>query len=319
MSRDYKSQSVLVTGGHGFLGTHVVATLKEAGFERLSVPSRAAYDLREQDAVRALYEDSEPELVVHLAGLVGGILANRDRPAEFFNDNLIMGTMMAHEAWRHNVSKYVTCIGGCSYPAAAVSPIEETTLWEGYPQPESAPYSLAKSMSVLQSKSYRQQYGLNAVVLVPGNMYGPHDNFNAHNSHVVAAMIRRFFEAKRDGIPEVEVWGSGRPTRDFVYVGDVARAVLHGVEHYNGEDIINISSGRPTSIRELAELVAEMIGYSGGILWDTSKPDGQSEKIFAVERMRTVLGFEHLTDLREGLRHTVAWFQEHYGTGSVRL
>jgi GDP-L-fucose synthase len=216
--------------------------------------------------------------------------------------------MMIHESWRAKVSKYITVMGGCSYPATAPSPIKESELFNGMPQAESAPYSLAKAMSVIQAQAYRRQHGFNAVVLVPGNLYGPWDNFDLGNSHVIPALIRKFIDAKAAGQPQVVAWGSGRPTRDFVYVKDVCEIIAHAAATYNGEEIINLSSGRVVTIKELTELVAELTGYQGQVVWDTSKPDGQLYKGFDATRMKTMLGCECHTSLREGLKQTIDWY-----------
>lgn len=304
----WRGRRVVVTGATGFVGRNLVPLLEETGADVLS-PTHADYDLTEQRDVRRLFADTKPELVVHLAGLIGGILANRDRPAEFCYENLAMGTLVMHEAWRAGAAKFVTLIGGCSYPSHARSPIVETDLWNGYPQPESAPYSLAKRMSAVQAAAYRRQYGFDAVVLVPGNLYGPHDNFDLSASHVIPALIRRFTTARREGQPEVVAWGSGRPTRDFVYVGDACRIIRRAIEQYSSSEIVNISSGVEVSIRELVEMVAELTGYTGQIVWDASKPDGQLNKGFAVDRMRDALGATCTTSLRDGLLQTIRWFE----------
>jgi GDP-L-fucose synthase len=299
---------ILVTGGSGFMGRSLVPILKARGADVLT-PARNEYDLLEQSDVRTMFKVLRPEIVVHLAGLVGGILANRKAPAEYSQQNLLMGTLMAHEAWASGVRRYVTLIGGCSYPRTAPSPIAETSLWEGYPQPESAPYSLAKRMMVVLSQAYRSQYGFDSIVLVPGNVYGPNDNFDLENSHVIPALIRKFDEAAREGRPSVEAWGSGRPTRDFVYVDDACEGIATAIETYSGPEIINISSGQAITIRELVETVAETVGYKGEVAWDPSKPDGQMEKGFDVTRMREWLKVECRTSLREGLRRTFDWYK----------
>jgi GDP-L-fucose synthase len=224
----------------------------------------------------------------------------------------MMGTMMLHEAWRTGVEKYVTLIGGCSYPATAPSPIVEAELWNGYPQMESAPYSIAKKMGVTLGQAYRQQYGFTAIVLVPGNLYGPHDNFDLRDAHVVPALIRRFYEAKRSGQTDVRVWGTGRPARDFVYVEDACEVIVTAAETYDSSEIVNVSSGVETTIRELVDTIAELLGYRGGIRWDTSMPDGQMYKGFDVTRMRESLGCECRTSLRDGLGKTITWFEANY-------
>ena len=303
---DLKRHIVLVAGASGFIGRNLVELMRARRIEPLT-PARADYDLREQVQVRRMLAELKPDVVFHLAGLVGGIDANRERPADFHYENLIMGAMMLHESWRAGVKKYITLLGGCSYPANAPNPIKETGLFQGLPQAESAPYSLAKAMSVVQASAYRAQYGFNAIALVPGNIYGPHDNFDLNSSHVIPALIRKFLAAKEAHAPEMVAWGTGRPVRDFVYVTDACEAILLAAETYDGADIINISSGVPVTIRELAETIAELTGYRGRVVWDTTKPDGQMLKEFDVTRMRQWLGHECRTSLRDGLRLTINW------------
>jgi GDP-L-fucose synthase len=301
------NRRVLVTGASGFVGRHITPLLLETGCE-LIAPTRNEYDLLKQQDVHRLLTDTQPEIVFHLAGLIGGIMANKNRPADFCYQNLLMGTTVMHEAWQAGAKKFVTLIGGCSYPATAPSPILETALWNGYPQAESAPYSLAKSMSVLQARAYRQQYGFDAIVLVPGNLYGPYDNFDLMNSHVIPALIRRFQEAILSGQQEIVAWGTGNPIRDFIYVRDACEAILLATEKYSGEEIINISSGVQTTIKELVEAIARLMEFSGVIRWDESKPDGQMYKGFDITRMREWLGYNCPTSLQEGLQKTIAWF-----------
>jgi len=306
----FNQRRVLVTGASGFMGRNFVPLLEATGAHVLT-PTHAEYDLTEQADVRRLFSDTRPDVVFHLAGLVGGILANRKSPADYAHRNLAMGTHMIHEAWRAKVAKYVTLIGGCSYPGNAPSPIAETELWNGYPQSESAPYSLAKRMMVVLAQAYRTQHGFDAVVVVPGNVYGPHDNFDLENSHVIPALLRKYDEATASGASEIVAWGTGKPERDFVYVRDACEAILVAAEKYSGPDIINLSSGKPVTIRELVETVAEVVGYRGNVRWDETKPDGQMKKGFDVTRMREWLGYECRTPLREGLAKTYAWFKEH--------
>jgi GDP-L-fucose synthase len=304
----WRDKRVLVTGSSGFVGRNVTALLEKTGAQLLT-PTRSEYDLLEQDAVRSMFRDLQPDIVFHLAGYVGGILANRDYPADFCYRNLLMVSTVLHEAYQAGVEKYVGVMGGCSYPAKAPSPIKETELWCGYPQPESAPYSLAKAMGSELAKAYRKQYGFRAITLVPGNIYGPWDNFDLNSSHVIPALIRKYSEAQRDGRDEVVAWGTGAPKRDFVYIEDVSQALLVAAERYDDPDLINISSGTRVTIKELVELVAELTGFTGRITWDSTKPDGQMDKGFDVTRMREVLGFECRTPLREGLMKTIAWFE----------
>ncbi len=314
-----KAKKIVVAGASGFLGRNFTHSLTKAGYKNVIVLSSKDYDLTEQIKVRQMFADLKPEIIINLAGYVGGILANKTYPADFCYRNLIMNAMLLHEAYINNVEKIISCIGGCSYPANAQSPIKEENLWEGYPQKESGPYSVTKRMVAEQGNSYRQQYGLNAVTVVPGNMYGPYDNFSLNNSHVIPALIRKFYEAKKEHKNEVVVWGSGKPTRDFVFVEDVAECLIKVLEDYNGPQIINISSGTEVPIRELVETISELIGFDGSIVWDSSKPDGQMRKIFDVTKMKNILDFECRTDLRTGLKKTIQWFEENYEKGTVRL
>jgi GDP-L-fucose synthase len=313
---DLTNKKILVTGATGFVGRNLTPMLERTRCQLLT-PSRRDYDLLDQADVRRMYRELKPDIVIHLAGLIGGILVNKQRPGEFCYQNLIMGAQMLHEAHAAGVAKYVTLMGGCSYPGVAPSPIRESELFNGYPQKESAPYSLAKAMSWVQAEAYRRQYGFNAVVLVPGNLYGPHDNFDLNNSHVIPALVRKYYEATRDGVPEIVAWGTGRPVRDFVYVTDACEAIVKATQEYDSPDLVNISSGVPTRIRDLVETVAKLTGYQGRIVWDTSKPDGQLEKGFDVTRMRTVLKFECRTDLATGLGQTIAWFRENYAAARL--
>jgi len=303
---DLTKQTVLVTGANGFVGRNLVELMRSRRIRPLT-PSRADFDLQEQNQVRRMLEQTRPEVVFHLAGRVGGIGINRERPADFNYENLIMGTMMLHESWRAGVKKYITLICGCSYPADAPNPIKETTLFNGYPQSENAPYSLAKAIGAVQASAYRAQHGFNAITLVPGNLYGPFDNFDLRSSHVVPALIHKFLAAKETRAPEAAAWGSGKPMRDFVYVADVCEAILLAAENYDGADLINISSGTVVTIKELTETIAELAGYRGRIVWDATKPDGQMMKGYDVTRMRQLLGYECRTALRDGLRSTINW------------
>ncbi len=309
---------ILITGASGFLGQHVLAALREAGTAECIPVRKSDYDLCDGDATQRLLQDTRPDAVIHLAAKVGGIIANKAYPADFFYENNLINTHMFQACHAAGVQKLVTFMGGCSYPATAQSPIDESQMWEGYPQPESAPYSVAKKLLLIQSAAYRSQYGFNSIVLIPGNLYGEHDNFDWEYAHVIPAMIRRFVEATGSQKETITCYGTGRPTRDFVYAADVARLVPWFLQSYDSSEPVNLSSGTRLSIRELAETMARVTGYAGTIEWDTTKPDGQMDKIFSVARMKA-LGLDCPTPLETGLRRTVAWFRQARADGTVRL
>jgi GDP-L-fucose synthase len=312
---------IVVTGATGFLGRHLLPILQQRyGAEHVVGLSRKDYDLMDPAEVQRMFQERRPEVVVHLAAYSAGIGANKAFPADFYYQNTLLTALMFEAAARHGVKKLVYPMGGCSYPATARSPIDEGQMWQGYPQLESAGYSSAKKMGIVASQSYRTQYGLNSVVVIPGNMYGEYDNFREKESHVIPAMVRRYYEAQQAGAAEIGMWGTGEPVRDFVYAGDVAACFPYFIEEYNSSEPVNISSGTTTSIRELAETIKEMVGFRGRIVWDTSKPNGQMVKIFDVTRLKG-LGQSCATPLREGLRRTIAWLSQHYPgrTDGIRL
>jgi len=312
-------KKIAVTGAQGFLGRHVVPVLQARyGAEQVVALSRADYDLSDVAAVRRMFAEVKPDAVVHLAAYVGGIGANREFPASFYYRNTILTALMFEAAAEYGVEKLLYPMGGCSYPAKAVSPIGESQLWQGFPQKESAAYSTAKMMGLVASEAYRTERGLQSVVIIPGNMYGEYDNFREKESHVVPALVRRYYEAKLAGKASVMAWGTGRATRDFVYAGDVAALLPYFLEQYDSIEPVNISSGSTTSIRELTETIRELTGFAGEIAWDASKPDGQLEKIFDVARMKA-LGLSCPTSLREGLRKTIDWFAGNYATAADGL
>lgn len=312
---------ILLTGATGFLGRHTRPVLERSyGKDNVFAVSSADYNLMEPTEVDRMFSDIKPEVVVHLAAYSGGIGANRAYPADFYFKNTVLTALTFEAAARHKAKKLVYPMGGCSYPAKAKSPIGEDQLWQGYPQKESAGYSTAKMMGTVAARSYRDQYGLDATVIIPGNLYGEYDNFSRLDSHVVPAFIRRYYEAMLEGAEKVTMWGTGEPQRDFVYAADVAKTVPFFIENYDSSEPVNISTGTTVSIRELAGIIKEMTGFDGEIDWDTSKPDGQMVKIFAVDRLNA-LGLSCDTSIREGLRSTINWFAENYdgATDGLRL
>jgi GDP-L-fucose synthase len=311
---DWSRKRVLITGGMGFLGTHVIEALKDAGCREINVVRIEEYDLTREENVERLFRDSHPEIVIHLAGLVGGILANKNRPADFFWQNLTMGSYMLHHSWKNKVEKFVAAAAGCGYPEQAPIPLREESFWDGFPQKYSAPYSIAKKLLHIQSMAYREQHGFRSIVVLPGNLYGPHDNFSLEDAHVVPALVRKFVSAADDGLPEVVVWGSGKPTRDFVYARDVADGMLRALERYDDSAIVNLSSGVETSIRDLAEQTARFAGFKGKIVWDASRPDGQLRRWFDISRARKEIGYAPHFSLEQGLKLTVDWYRANRAT-----
>lgn len=307
----FKSK-ILVTGSTGFLGRHVMKSLQDQyGAGHVDGVSSKDADWMDLNAARTLMEAKRPEVFVHLAAYSGGIGANRMFPADFYYRNIMMLTHGFELAKEFGVKKMIYTMGGCSYPAKAPSPIAEENMWEGYPQEESAGYSAAKKMGIVASRSYRTQYGLDSVVLIPGNMYGEYDNFRDKESHVVPAMVRRYYETKLRGENSITMWGTGKPERDFVYAADVAATFPFFIENYSSSEPVNLSSGTRTPIKELAETIKDKMGFEGEILWDTEKPDGQMVKIFATDRMKS-LGLSCPTSLAEGLDRTIRWLETNY-------
>ncbi|HEV2386397.1 MAG TPA: NAD-dependent epimerase/dehydratase family protein [Candidatus Acidoferrales bacterium] len=312
MTSFWAGKRVLVTGGAGFLGSHVVDQLRQAGCPDPIVFRSRDYDLAKENHVARLFRDHPADIVVHLAGLVGGIGANKERPADFFYQNLMMGALTLHYAWKTGVRKFVCAGAGCGYPEHAPIPLREENFWDGFPQQESAPYSLAKRMLHVQSLAYWRQHRFPAIVTIPGNIYGPYDNFDLRNAHVIPALVRKFVEAADDPARQtVEVWGTGRPTRDFVYAGDVAEGILRAGEVYDSSALVNLSSGAETSIRQVVDALVEITGFRGRIAWNASQPDGQLRRLFDVSKAERELGFRARTSLVEGLRLTVDWYRIH--------
>lgn len=304
----WHSKRVVVTGGAGFLGSFVVERLLEQQVGQVFVPRRTDCDLRNGNAVRAFLQKTRPDVVIHLAARAGGIGANRAHPAEFFYDNLLMGTQLLHECWQFGVEKFVAVGSVCSYPKFTPVPFREEDFWNGYPEETNAPYGLAKKMLLVQSQAYRQQYGFNSIYLIPVNLYGPRDNFDLETSHVIPALIRKFIEAQEKGEKTVTVWGTGSPTREFFYVEDAAEAILLAAERYNESDPVNLGSGVEVSIRELAETIARLTGFQGQIRWDTTRPDGQPRRCLDTRKAEQLFGFRATTPFEEGLNRTIAWY-----------
>jgi len=308
-SEFWKGKRVTVTGGRGFLGGPVVRLLEARGAQVSTFSSRE-YNLTHQADVTRMYEDLRPELVIHLAARVGGIGANRDNPGSFFYENAIMGIELMEQARRYDVGKFVQVGTVCAYPKFAPIPFSEDDLWSGYPEETNAPYGLAKKMLLVQAQAYREQYGFNAIYLLPVNLYGPGDNIDLHNSHVIPAMIRKCVDAREANAKSVEVWGTGTPTREFLYVDDAARAIVLAAEKYEKKDPVNVGSSEEISIKDLIHLIAELTGYQGEIAWDRTKPDGQPRRKLNVERAWKEFGFRSSTQFRAGLAETIRWYQE---------
>lgn len=309
---------ILITGATGFLAHHIIPSLREAFDAEFIGVSSKDYNLLNQAEAHKMMKETHPDCVVHLAAKSGGIIDNKERPADYFYENLTMNTTTFHAAFEQGVKKFLSLMGGCSYPAHAASPIDEEQMWNGFPQIESAGYSVAKKMLLVQSWAYRVQHGFNSIILVPGNVYGPWDNFNLTQAHVIPALIRKYIEAEERGDKTITAYGSGKPTRDFVYAGDVARTIPWFLKNYNSSEPVNISAGRRITIRELAETVKKVTSFRGEILWDTSKPDGQMDKIFGVKKLNE-LGLHCDTSLESGLMKTVAWFLKAREDHTVRL
>lgn len=307
----WHDKRVVVTGGAGFLGSYVVEKLNARGVRDVFVPRSRDYDLRHVDAIRQLLADARPDIVIHMAARVGGIGANRDHPAEFFYDNLMMGVQLLHESWKFGVGKFVTIGTVCAYPKYTPVPFKEDDLWNGYPEETNAPYGLAKKMLLVQGEAYRQQYGFNSIFLLPVNLYGPRDNFDLETSHVIPALIRKCIEAAERGDDHIVVWGDGSPTREFIYAADAAEGILLATERYNDPDPVNIGSSDEISIRDLVTLIAELTGFRGQIVWDTTKPNGQPRRKLDVSRAWERFGFRSTTTFTEGLRATIDWYRTH--------
>jgi len=307
----WKQKRVVVTGGSGFLGSAVVNKLRFRGCQNIIVPRSRDYDLREEAMILRLYKDAQPQIVVHLAAVVGGIGANRANPGRFFYDNAVMGIQMMEYARQFGVEKFVAVGTICAYPKFASIPFKEEELWNGYPEETNAPYGLAKKMMLVQAQAYRAQYGFNAIYLLPVNLYGPGDNFDLETSHVIPALIRKCVEAKENNDEQIVLWGDGSPTREFLYVEDAAEGILLATERYNGSEPVNLGTGEEIPIRNLAQMIAGEVGFSGSIVWDTTKPNGQPRRCLDVSKAQEYFGFRAQRGLREGIAKTVKWFITH--------
>lgn len=302
------NKRICVTGGAGFLGSFIQESLKKRGVTDIFIPLRKQYDLIEVSDIRRMLSDARPDVIIHLAANVGGIGANMEHPAEFFYDNLMMGVQLIHESWKAGVEKFVAIGTICAYPKYTPIPFKEDDLWNGYPEETNAPYGLAKKMLLVQSQAYRKQYGFNSIYLLPVNLYGPRDNFNPKSSHVIPALIHKCYEAKLNHISEVVIWGDGSPTREFIYAGDAAEGIVMAAEKYDGPEPVNIGSGMEISIKDLAELIARLIGYEGKLVYDTSKPNGQPRRALDVSRAREYFGFTAKMSFEDGLKQTIDYY-----------
>ncbi len=307
-----RDKKILITGGGGFLGSFVLARLARRGcVDNVYVPRRAQWDLRDRDHIVRLLREQKPDVILHLAAVVGGIGANRANPGKFFYDNAIMGIQLIEHARLHGVGKFVALGTICAYPKFTPVPFAEADLWNGYPEETNAPYGLAKKMMLVQAQAYREQYGYNAIFLLPVNLYGPRDNFDPESSHVIPALIRKCIEARNAGRPEITLWGDGTPTREFLYAADAAEGILLATELYDGPEPVNLGTNREITIRDLVSLIARETRFTGQIVWDTTKPNGQPRRCLDTRRAKELFGFEARTSFEQGLRQTVAWYEQH--------
>lgn len=305
----WSDKRVIVTGGAGFLGSFVVEQLRAKGCRQIVIPRTRDYDLVQMEAVRRLYTEANPDIVIHLAARVGGIGANQANPGRFFYDNLMMGSQLMEVGRQLGLKKFVALGTICAYPKFAPIPFKEEDIWNGYPEETNAPYGLAKKMMLVQSQAYRQQYGFNSIVLFPVNLYGPRDNFDLETSHVIPALIRKCAEAHQAGRSEIVLWGDGTPTREFLYVEDAAEGILQASEQYDDSLPLNLGTGEEVTIKNLALMIARELGYQGRIVWDTTKPNGQPRRCLDVSRIKQMIGFQARHSLQAGLKKTIQWFQ----------
>jgi len=313
MSDFYKRKSVCVTGGDGFLGRYVVKRLKGLGCKKVFVPLIENYDLTKIQAITRMFDQADPDIVIHLAAVVGGIGANRAHPGEFFYKNLMMGAQLMHEAMLRKVDKFVALGTICAYPKFTPVPFKEENLWNGYPEETNAAYGLAKKMLLVQSQAYGQEYGFNSIFLLPVNLYGPGDNFNPDSSHVIPAIIKKCADAIKAGDKDIVLWGDGSATREFLYVEDAAEGIVAAAEKYNGSEPVNLGAGFEISIRELAEKIVKLTGFKGRIKWDATKPNGQPRRMLDTSRAQKLFGFRAKTDFDKGLKKTINWYLKKTG------
>jgi GDP-L-fucose synthase len=308
MGEFWGQRRVVVTGGQGFLGSYVVEKLKQHGARHVLVPAQADYDLRSLDAVERMYRDMRPNVVIHLAAVVGGIGANRERPGEFFYDNLMMGAQLMEVGRLQKIEKFVAIGTVCAYPKFTPIPFKEDDLWNGYPEETNAPYGLAKKMLLVQAQAYRQQYGFRSIYLLPVNLYGPRDHFDPAVSHVIPALIKKCIDARDEGASEIVVWGDGSATREFLYAEDAAEGIALATERYDKPEPVNLGASFEISVRDLVTLIAEATRFTGRVTWDTTKPNGQPRRKLDTSRAAREFGFAASVDFREGLRRTVEWY-----------
>lgn len=311
------TRRLLVTGGAGFLGKYVARELEKKGCREIFIPRSKDYDLVDMEAVKRLYQDSRPDVVIHLAAVVGGIGANRENPGKFFYDNLLMGVQMMEQGRLFEIEKFVAMGTVCAYPKFTPVPFKEDDLWNGYPEETNAPYGLAKKMLLVQAQAYRQQYGFNAIYLLPVNLYGPEDSFDPESSHVIPALIKKCVDAVESGEDRIVVWGTGQASREFLYVEDAAEAIALATEKYDKPEPLNIGAGFEIKIKDLVSLIVELTGFRGKIVWDSTKPDGQPRRRLDVSRAEKEIRFKAKTDFREGLRRTIAWYRGNKDKGTA--
>jgi GDP-L-fucose synthase len=309
MKSKIDEKRIIITGGKGFLGKHLIKAFHDRGYQKIMVADLPEYNLIDLNDVKRLYMETEPDIVVHLAAKVGGIGFNRENPGALFYENAMMGIQLIHEGYRQNIEKFVALGTICAYPKLTPVPFKEDDIWNGYPEETNAPYGLAKKMMLVQSQAYRQQYNFNSIFLLPVNLYGPGDNFNPNSSHVIPALIKKCVDARRAGGEAIEVWGTGKATREFFYVEDAARAIVAATEKYNKSEPVNIGAGFEISIKDLVELIVELTGYRGKVVWNANQPDGQPRRMLDTTRAYEEFGFKSATDFKVGLKKTITWYE----------